>query len=117
MSETFNVFMFPSPGNYPQALEDFQECLALQLKHLPPHSRLLAETHYHVATTLCYMDQYSQAIQHYNSSIKVIETRLGKSALSFVLSVFRAVVLSVLSAVSFLNEATVEVYGVSSLLK
>ncbi|KAG7514197.1 nuclear autoantigenic sperm protein isoform X1 [Solea senegalensis] len=64
-------------GNYPQALEDFQECLALQLKHLPPHSRLLAETHYHVATTLCYMDQYSQAIQHYNSSIKVIESRLA----------------------------------------
>ncbi|KAF0041839.1 hypothetical protein F2P81_005371 [Scophthalmus maximus] len=63
-------------GNYPQALEDFQECLALQLKHLPAHSRLLAETHYHVATTLCYMDQYSQAIQHYNSSIKVIEARL-----------------------------------------
>uniref|UniRef100_A0A3Q3VM99 Tetratricopeptide SHNi-TPR domain-containing protein n=1 Tax=Mola mola TaxID=94237 RepID=A0A3Q3VM99_MOLML len=64
-------------GNYPQALEDFQECLSLQLKHLPPHNRLLAETHYHVATTLCYMDQYSQAIQHYNSSIKVIETRLA----------------------------------------
>ncbi|XP_078480468.1 LOW QUALITY PROTEIN: histone-binding protein N1/N2-like [Lampetra planeri] len=64
-------------GNYPQALEDFQECLALQLKHLPAHSRLLAETHYHVATTLCYMDQYNQAIQHYNSSIKVIETRLA----------------------------------------
>ncbi|XP_077464034.1 nuclear autoantigenic sperm protein isoform X2 [Stigmatopora argus] len=64
-------------GNYPQALEDFQECLTLQLKHLPPHSRLLAETHYHVATTLCYMDQYSQAIQHYNSSIRVIETRLA----------------------------------------
>lgn len=74
--------MFPSSGNYPQALEDFQECLTLQLKHLPSHSRLLAETHYHVATTLCYMDQYSQAIQHYNSSIKVIETRLGKSALN-----------------------------------
>ncbi|KAM7409809.1 hypothetical protein PAMA_001350 [Pampus argenteus] len=64
-------------GNYPQALDDFQECLTLQLKYLPPHSRLLAETHYHVATTLCYMDQYSQAIQHYNSSIKVIETRLA----------------------------------------
>ncbi|KAM7012364.1 nuclear autoantigenic sperm protein isoform 1-T1 [Tautogolabrus adspersus] len=64
-------------GNYPQALEDFQECLTLQLKHLPPHSRLLAETHYHVATTLCYMDQYSLAIQHYNSSVKVIEKRLA----------------------------------------
>ncbi|XP_061593213.1 nuclear autoantigenic sperm protein isoform X2 [Cololabis saira] len=65
-------------GNYPQALEDFQECLALQLKHLPPHSRLLAETHYHVATTLGYMDQYSQAIQHFNRSIEVIEARLAK---------------------------------------
>ncbi|XP_061540291.1 histone-binding protein N1/N2-like isoform X2 [Phycodurus eques] len=64
-------------GNYPQALDDFQECLTLQLKHLPPHSRLLAETHYHVATMLCYMDHYSQAIQHYNSSIKVIESRLA----------------------------------------
>ncbi|XP_059198042.1 nuclear autoantigenic sperm protein isoform X4 [Centropristis striata] len=64
-------------GNHPQALEDFQECLTLQLKHLPPHSRLLAETHYHIATTLCYMDQYNQAIQHYNSSIKVIEARLA----------------------------------------
>ncbi|TKS74109.1 Nuclear autoantigenic sperm protein [Collichthys lucidus] len=64
-------------GNYPQALEDFQECLSLQLKHLLPHSRLLAETHYHVATTLCYMAQYSQAIQHYNRSIQVIETRLA----------------------------------------
>ncbi|KAK5608102.1 hypothetical protein CRENBAI_004405 [Crenichthys baileyi] len=64
-------------GNYSQALEDFQECLTMQLKHLPPHSRLLAETHYHVATTLCSMDQYNQAIQHYNSSIKVIETRLA----------------------------------------
>lgn len=64
-------------GNYPQALEDFQECLSLQLKHLPPHSRLLAETHYHVATTLCYMDQYPMAIQHYSSAVTVIETRLA----------------------------------------
>ncbi|XP_072294988.1 nuclear autoantigenic sperm protein isoform X2 [Eucyclogobius newberryi] len=63
-------------GNYPQALEDFLECLALQLKHLPRHSRLLAETHYHVATTLCYMDQYEEAIKHYSSSIQAIQTRL-----------------------------------------
>ncbi|KAK7889119.1 hypothetical protein WMY93_024679 [Mugilogobius chulae] len=64
-------------GNYPQALDDFQECLCLQLKHLPPHSRHLAETHYHMATTLCYMDQYEQAVQHYNSSIRVMEARLA----------------------------------------
>ena len=76
-------------GNYPQALEDFQECLALQLKHLPPHSRLLAESNYHVATTLCYMDAYSQAIEHYNSSIKVIENRLGNQSHLFCLSLSR----------------------------
>ncbi|XP_061739615.1 nuclear autoantigenic sperm protein isoform X2 [Nerophis ophidion] len=64
-------------GNYPQALDDFQECLALQLKHLPAHSRLLAETHYQVATTLCFMVKFNLAIQHYSSSIKVIETRLA----------------------------------------
>ncbi|XP_061153926.1 nuclear autoantigenic sperm protein-like isoform X9 [Syngnathus typhle] len=64
-------------GNYPEALEDFQECLALQLKHLPPHSRLLAETHYHVAAMHCHMDKYGEAVRHYNSSVEVIETRLA----------------------------------------
>lgn len=64
-------------GNYSQALEDFQECLAIQLKHLPSHSRLLAETHYQLGMTFSYTGQYSQAIQHFSSSIKVIESRLG----------------------------------------
>ncbi|KAJ8277882.1 hypothetical protein GJAV_G00081230 [Gymnothorax javanicus] len=64
-------------GNYAQALDDFQECLNLQLKHLPPHSRLLAETHYHLGVTYGYTTQYAQAIQHFNSSIKVIESRLA----------------------------------------
>ncbi|KAM6962587.1 nuclear autoantigenic sperm protein [Aplochiton taeniatus] len=64
-------------GNYAQSLDDFQDCLALQLKYLPPHSRLLAETHYQLGMTLCYTDQYNQAIQHYQSSIKVIESRLA----------------------------------------
>ncbi|KAG7487667.1 hypothetical protein MATL_G00026000 [Megalops atlanticus] len=64
-------------GNYIQALEDFQECLTLQLKHLPPHSRLLAETHYQLGVTFGYVSQYAQAIQHFNSSIQVIESRLA----------------------------------------
>uniref|UniRef100_A0AAR2KE88 Tetratricopeptide SHNi-TPR domain-containing protein n=1 Tax=Pygocentrus nattereri TaxID=42514 RepID=A0AAR2KE88_PYGNA len=64
-------------GNYTQALEDFQECLAIQLKHLPAHSRLLAETHYQLGTTFSYTAQYSQAIEHFNNSIKVIESRLA----------------------------------------
>ncbi|XP_072539126.1 nuclear autoantigenic sperm protein isoform X2 [Salminus brasiliensis] len=64
-------------GNYTQALEDFKECLAIQLKHLPPHSRLLAETHYQLGTTFSYTSQYSQAIEHFTKSIKVIESRLA----------------------------------------
>uniref|UniRef100_W5KT61 Nuclear autoantigenic sperm protein (histone-binding) n=1 Tax=Astyanax mexicanus TaxID=7994 RepID=W5KT61_ASTMX len=63
-------------SNYPQALEDFKECLALQLKHLPPHSRLLAETHYQLGTTFSYTAQYNLAIEHFTKSISVIESRL-----------------------------------------
>ncbi|XP_026069307.1 nuclear autoantigenic sperm protein isoform X3 [Carassius auratus] len=64
-------------GNYSQALEDFNECLTLQLKHLPSHSRLLAETHYQLGTTYSYTTQYSQAIEHFSNSVKVIESRLA----------------------------------------
>lgn len=64
-------------GNYSQSLEDFHECLALQLKHLPSHSRLLAETHYQLGTTYNYTTQYIKAIEHFNNSIKVIESRLS----------------------------------------
>lgn len=64
-------------GNYSQALEDFNECLTLQLKHLPSHSRLLAETHYQLGTTYSYTAQYSQAIEHFSNSIKVIESCLA----------------------------------------
>ncbi|XP_053492091.1 nuclear autoantigenic sperm protein isoform X2 [Ictalurus furcatus] len=64
-------------GNYIQALEDFQECLSIQLKHLPPHSRLLAETHYQLGMTFSYTGQYSKAIHQFNNSIKVIESRLA----------------------------------------
>ncbi|XP_066548189.1 nuclear autoantigenic sperm protein isoform X3 [Amia ocellicauda] len=64
-------------GNYAQALEDFQECLALQLKHLPNHSRLLAETHYQLGLTFGYTTQYDRAIKHFSSSVEVIERRLA----------------------------------------
>ncbi|XP_048832628.1 nuclear autoantigenic sperm protein-like isoform X3 [Brienomyrus brachyistius] len=64
-------------GNYSQALQDFQQCLELQLKYLPPHSRLLAETHYQLGVTFGYACQYPQAVQHFSSSIKVIESRMA----------------------------------------
>nr|XP_046263526.1 histone-binding protein N1/N2-like [Scatophagus argus]XP_046263527.1 histone-binding protein N1/N2-like [Scatophagus argus] len=65
-------------GNYTQALEDFQECLKLQMKHLDPDSRLLAETHYQLGLTYSLNLQYSQAIEELNSSISVIKSRLDK---------------------------------------
>ncbi|MGH0122545.1 UNVERIFIED_CONTAM: hypothetical protein FKN15_038095 [Acipenser sinensis] len=64
-------------GNYPQATEDFQECLAIQKKHLEPHSRLLAETHYQLGLVFSYINQYSKAIEHFNHSVEVIESRLA----------------------------------------
>ncbi|XP_071372845.1 histone-binding protein N1/N2-like [Centroberyx affinis] len=65
-------------GNYSQAVEDFQECLTLQLKHLDSDSRLLAETHYQLGLTYSFNSQYSQAIKQLNSSISVIKSRLDK---------------------------------------
>nr|XP_015211164.1 PREDICTED: nuclear autoantigenic sperm protein isoform X3 [Lepisosteus oculatus] len=64
-------------GNYVQALEDFQECLSIQLKHLLPHSRLLAETHYQLGLAYGYTNQYDLSIQHFTSSVQVIESRLA----------------------------------------
>ena len=70
-------FIFSS-GNYSQALEDFQECLKLQVKHLDSDSRLLAETHYQLGLTYSLDLQYRQAVDQLNSSISVIKSRLGK---------------------------------------
>ncbi|XP_033837846.2 histone-binding protein N1/N2-like [Periophthalmus magnuspinnatus] len=63
-------------GNYTQAVEDFQECLKLQLKHLESDSRLLAETHYQLGLTYSLNCQYKQAIDELNSSISVIKSRI-----------------------------------------
>lgn len=65
------------PGNYTQALEDFQECLKLQEKHLEPDSRLLAETHYQLGLTYSLNLQYEPAIKALQSSIVVIQSRLS----------------------------------------
>ncbi|XP_038130202.1 nuclear autoantigenic sperm protein-like [Cyprinodon tularosa] len=65
-------------GNYTQALEDFQECLKLQLKHLDSDSRLLAETHYQLGVTYSLNLQHAEAIEALNNSISVIKSRLEK---------------------------------------
>ncbi|XP_060940950.1 histone-binding protein N1/N2-like [Limanda limanda] len=65
-------------GNYSQALEDFQECLKLQVKHLDSDSRLLAETHYQLGLTYSLNLQYHLAVDQLNCSISVIKSRLDK---------------------------------------
>lgn len=75
------ICCFSFSGNYPQALEDFQECLKLQVKHLDSDSRLLAETHYQLGLTYSLNAQYSEAIESLKSSISIIKNRLGKHRL------------------------------------
>ncbi|CAL9688959.1 unnamed protein product [Knipowitschia caucasica] len=65
-------------GNYTQAIEDFKECLTLQLKHLESDSRLLAETHYQLGLTYNLNSQYKESIEELGSSLSVIKSRLGK---------------------------------------
>lgn len=65
-------------GNYTQALEDFQECLKLQQKHLDSDSRLLAETHYQLGLTYSLNLEYCKAIEELKNSISVIKSRLGE---------------------------------------
>ncbi|XP_049604176.1 histone-binding protein N1/N2 [Syngnathus scovelli] len=64
-------------GNYVQALEDLQECLSLQLKHLDGDSRVVAETHYQLGLTFSLNEQYGESVDHLNRSISVIKSRLA----------------------------------------
>ncbi|XP_077471687.1 histone-binding protein N1/N2-like isoform X2 [Stigmatopora argus] len=63
-------------GNYSQAVEDFQECLSLQLQHLDSDSRLVAETHYQLGVTFSLNQQFGEAIQAFNRSASLIKSRL-----------------------------------------
>ncbi|XP_064415831.1 nuclear autoantigenic sperm protein isoform X2 [Latimeria chalumnae] len=63
--------------NYSQAVEDFQECLAIQQKHLKSHDRLLAETHYQLGLAYTFMNQFDSAIQNFSDSVAVIDQRIA----------------------------------------
>uniref|UniRef100_UPI00398EFE7E nuclear autoantigenic sperm protein isoform X2 n=1 Tax=Pristiophorus japonicus TaxID=55135 RepID=UPI00398EFE7E len=62
--------------NYIQAIEDFSECLNIQEKHLEPHNRLLAETHYQLGLAYSFNNQYDCSLKHFKKSFSVIEKRL-----------------------------------------
>ncbi|XP_032884575.1 nuclear autoantigenic sperm protein isoform X2 [Amblyraja radiata] len=63
--------------NYIQAIEDFNECLNIQQKHLGPHNRLLAETHYQLGLAYSFDDQHDSSLKHFKESFSVIEKRLS----------------------------------------
>lgn len=63
--------------NYIQAIEDFNECLNIQQKHLGPHNRLLAETHYQLGLAYSFDGQHDSSLKHFKESFSVIEKRLS----------------------------------------
>eukprot|EP00062_Callorhinchus_milii_P014521 gi/632963785/ref/XP_007898079.1/ PREDICTED: nuclear autoantigenic sperm protein isoform X1 [Callorhinchus milii] len=63
--------------NYIQSIEDFTECLNIQEKHLAPHSRLLAETHYQLGLAYSFNNQYDLSVKNFKQSFSVIEKRLA----------------------------------------
>ncbi|XP_059840176.1 nuclear autoantigenic sperm protein isoform X4 [Hypanus sabinus] len=63
--------------NYVQAIEDFNECLTIQEKHLDPHNRLLAETHYQLGLAYSFNNQHDFSLKHFKDSFSVIEKRLA----------------------------------------
>ncbi|XP_072919060.1 nuclear autoantigenic sperm protein isoform X2 [Hemitrygon akajei] len=63
--------------NYVQAIEDFNECLTIQEKHLDPHNRLLAETHYQLGLAYSFNNQHDFSLKHFKESFSVIEKRLA----------------------------------------
>lgn len=67
---------FSISENYIQAIEDFNECLNIQQKHLGPHNRLLAETHYQLGLAYSFDGQHDSSLKHFKESFSVIEKRL-----------------------------------------
>ncbi|XP_030016873.1 histone-binding protein N1/N2-like [Sphaeramia orbicularis] len=63
-------------GNCKDAKEDFNECLNLQLKHLEPDSRLLAETYYNLGLLYTNISLHEDAAESLSRSIAIINTRL-----------------------------------------
>ncbi|XP_064625341.1 histone-binding protein N1/N2-like isoform X1 [Lineus longissimus] len=61
--------------NYEQAINDFKDCLKIQLEHLEASDRLLAETHYQLGVANSYNKQYKEAREEFTQAMKVIEDK------------------------------------------
>lgn len=62
--------------NYSQAIGDFLECLVLQKEILCNTDRKLAESHYNLGLAYTFVKQYDNAIEHYKTSLEVLENRV-----------------------------------------
>lgn len=62
--------------NYSQSIGDFLECLLLQKEVLSNTDRKLAETHYNLGLAYTFAKQYDNAIEHYKTSLEVLENRV-----------------------------------------
>ena len=45
---------------------------------LPKHDRRLAESHYSIALAYSFYKDYKKAIEHYQATLSVLESRIGK---------------------------------------
>ena len=62
--------------NYPQAIDDLQECLARRKRLMPEDSRLIAETHYQLGVAQGFNIEFDNAVDSLNGAIHVLQKRI-----------------------------------------
>jgi len=63
---------------YDQAIEDLQACLKIQMEHLEPESRLIAESHYQLGLACVFSTKYNLALEHLRKAVSVINAKMSK---------------------------------------
>lgn len=64
--------------NYKQAVDDFNNCLELQKKHLAEDDRAMAEAHYQAGIALSLENDFSEAVVRFQASVEVIQSRMQR---------------------------------------
>ena len=62
--------------NYPQAIEDINKCLEIQLQNLDEHDRCIAETHYQLGTAYTLSTDFDDAIEQYTKALNKLQRRV-----------------------------------------
>uniref|UniRef100_T1J7G1 Tetratricopeptide SHNi-TPR domain-containing protein n=1 Tax=Strigamia maritima TaxID=126957 RepID=T1J7G1_STRMM len=63
--------------NYGQAIEEFNQCLNIQMECLQPENRLLAETHYQLGLAHAFSDLFDEGVEHFKMAYQIIEEKIG----------------------------------------